>query len=154
MTRTKNKYEIRPNANQINNIYVQTRNIGFVGKVPSTSATDRESMKPVRETWMFHPLCCFRMVCRSAFTLCRPNNGTLKKNVERSKTSFNTLFRVTLFHNIVSVARWIVHPFRRLSPNFGRNFRSEENRLCSPVVERRLRRKISSGPAVRLRSIF
>ena len=81
MTGTKNKFEIRPNANQINNIYVQTRDIGFVRKVPSTSATDRESMNPVRETWMFHPLCSFRMFCRSAFTLCRPNNETLKKNV-------------------------------------------------------------------------
>ena len=82
MTGTKNKYEIRTNANQINNIYVQTRDIGCARKVPSTSATDRESMKPVRETWLLHPLCCFRMVCRSAFTLCRPNNGTLKKNVQ------------------------------------------------------------------------
>ena len=140
MTRTKNKYEIRPNANQKNNIYVQSRDIGFVLKVPSTSATDRESMKPVRETWMYHPLCCFRMVCRSAFTLCRPNNETLKKNFERSKTSFNTTFRVTWNHNVASVARWIVRPFRRLSTNFDRNFRSEEDRLCSPVVERRLRR--------------
>ena len=81
MTGTKNKYEIRPNANQINNVYVQTQDIGCVRKVPSTSVTVRGSMKPVRETWLLHPLCCFRMVCRSAFTLCRTNNGTLKKNV-------------------------------------------------------------------------
>ena len=82
MTGTKNKYEIRTNANQIINIYVQTRVIGVVRKVPSTSATVRESIKPVRETWMLHPLCCFRKVCRSAFTFCRPNNGTLMKNVQ------------------------------------------------------------------------
>ena len=73
---------------------------------------------------------------------------------KRSRTTLNTLFRVTWNHNIASVARWVVRPFRRLSPNFGRNFRSEEDRLCSPVVERRLRRKTSSGPAVRLRSNF
>ena len=45
-------------------------------KVPSTSATVRQTMKPVRKTWMLHR---FRTVCWSAFTLCRPKHGTLKE---------------------------------------------------------------------------
>lgn len=133
-----------------------------------TSATVRQSMKPVRETWMLHPL-CFRMV--RVRLLSRSNNDNNNGRSKAYQLHWDRTASVRAAYPLGRVSFFVPNFVRTAKATCDTWSRVTWNRCCTccgverapvsveigfrsgggPAVEPRCR-TTPSGPALRLRS--